>query len=414
MKGSGGIPALRLEVLNKVISKMQQPKNLFFTNLFPSQEYDSDTIRWILEYGTAGMTPFVAPGSPAPVVGDEFMYSEGSARAAYWKEKMFYDEQVLNNLREPLTQATYWRAEKQLARGMSKLRNRCARRREWMLAKMLFDGSLTYQVQGGTKFSVDYGIPSIHQETLTGNDVWDDGTGSPGSTATPVKDLFEIKQTLSENIGKMPEYMMMNSAGIKVLLFNSDLQNLLKKSAFGDGDLFARPAEVLGALLGIGTIIVYDEIHEVSSFLSQDLSASGTTIYVEDATDFTATDTPTLRIYDMSQPFTYEDLTISSVDLTNNSITVDTGPTNAYKSSEDRVVMRKKYIPDDTLFMFTPELEGEKIAEFMEAPFGLDRNWGMYTDKKDEWDPEGTWVRVQNKGLPVLYHPDATYSLTFK
>ncbi|MFW6120244.1 MAG: major capsid protein [Petrotogales bacterium] len=414
MKGSGGIPALRLEVLNKVISKLPTPKNLFFTNLFPSQQYDSDSIRWILEYGTAGMSPFVAPGAPAPVTGDEGLYSEGSARAAYWKEKMFFDEQVLNNLREPLSQATLWKAERQLARGMNKLKSRSTKRREWMLAKMLFDGSLTYQIQGGIKFTVNYGIPSNHQQALTGDDVWDDGAGSPGDTATPVQDLFDIKATLSENIGKMPEYVVMNTQGIRVLLFNDDLQNLLKKSAFGEGDLFARPAEVLGNLLGIGTIMIYDELYEVGGWVSANVSDGDTDIYVDDATDFDATNNPTLRIYDMSQPFTYEDLTLNSVDLANNKLTVSSGPSNSYKANQDRVVMRKKYIPDDTLFMFTPTLEGEKIAEFMEAPFGLDRNWGMYTDKKDEWDPEGTWIRVQNKGLPVLYHPDAVYTLTFK
>jgi hypothetical protein len=74
-----------------------------FTNMFSSVEYESDRIRWIIEHGTAGMTPFVAPGAPAPTMGDDAMYSEGSAAAAYWKEKAFIDETRLNNLREPLT-----------------------------------------------------------------------------------------------------------------------------------------------------------------------------------------------------------------------------------------------------------------------------------------------------------------------
>jgi len=414
MKGTNGIPALRLETLNKVIQKMPFSEDLFFTNLFASEQYDSDTIRWILEYGTAGMTPFVAPGAPAPTVGDEGLYQEGSARAAYWKEKMYFDESLLNNLREPLTQATYWRASKQLARGFSRLKNRNMKRREWMMAKAFFDGSLTYQVEGGVKFTVDYGIPSAHQTALTGNDVWDDGSGSPGSTATPVKDIFDVKKTLRENIGKEPDLAVMNSDVLKMLLFNSDLQALLKKSAFGEGDLFAKPAEVLGFLLGVGTIKIYDQIHEVAGYLKQDYTAGATTFYVDDATDFDATDTPTLRVFDMSQGFTYEDLTLSAVDKANNKLTVSSGASNDYVGGEDRVVMRKKYIPSDTFFMFCNQLEGENIAEFMEAPFGNDRHWGMYTDKKDEWDPEGVWIRCQNKGLPVLYHPDALYVLTIK
>jgi len=29
-----------------------------------------------------------------------------------------------------------------------------------------------------------------------------------------------------------------------------------------------------------------------------------------------------------------------------------------------------------------------------------------------EWDPEGIWIRVQDKGLPVVYHPDFIFKLT--
>lgn len=61
MKGSTGIPALQLATLNKLISKFVRPPSNYFTNLFPTSQYDSDTIEWELEYGSGGMTPFVAP-----------------------------------------------------------------------------------------------------------------------------------------------------------------------------------------------------------------------------------------------------------------------------------------------------------------------------------------------------------------
>ena len=61
--------------------------------------------------------------------------------------------------------------------------------------------------------------------------------------------------------------------------------------------------------------------------------------------------------------------------------------------------------------MFADNAEGEKIAEFMEAPHGIGRNWGQFADTKDQWDPEGIYLRVADKGLPVLYHPDTTYKL---
>ena len=179
--------ALRLEVLNGLISKMPvAPENKFLT-LFGSTTYESDTIRWAAEYGAMGMTPFAAPGSPAPVTTDDDWYSEGSARAAYYKEKKYFDESYLNNLANELNPVIRKTAEQILARTISKFNYRINRRREWMLSKMLFDGGFSYSQEKGIKFSVDYGIPASHKVTLAGNDVW--GTGS---TRNPIEDIFDM------------------------------------------------------------------------------------------------------------------------------------------------------------------------------------------------------------------------------
>jgi len=408
-----GVPSiLKLEVLNKIIQRLPRSQDLFFMNMFPSPNYDSDRIRWAMEYGTAGMTPFVAPGSPAPVLTHNSLYSEGSAAAAYWKEKDFVGEQLLNNLREPLTQSTRLTGERQIARKQRVLRNRCERRREWMMAKAFFEGGFTYQREGGTKINVDYGVPAHHKVTLTGDDVWDDGTGAAGATATPIRDIFDAKKEFTDDVGVAPKYAMINSELLTVLMFNTDLQDLLKKSTFGDGDLFARPAQVLGNLLGVGTLSVYDQFMEVGAFLTQDASAGDSTVHVEDATDFEAG--KEIRFYDLNTPFDYEKQTIDSVDRAANTITISGTLSSGYSAGKDRVVMRAKFVQDSKFTMFTDTIDGEYVAEFMNSPFGLDRNWGLYADTKEEWDPDGLWMRVQNKGLPVMYYPNATYSLTVK
>ncbi len=408
-----GIPAeLHYEVLTKTIQKMPAPSSLVFTNLFNSEQYESDRIRWAIEYGTAGMTPFVAPGAPAPTMGDDAMYSEGSAAAAYWKEKTFIDETRLNNLREALTASQRRTAERQLARQQRRLRNRCDRRREWMMAKAFFDHMLTYQREGGTKFTVDYGVPAHHKQSLTGDDVWDDGTGSPGSAATPIRDIYDIKKQFVEDVGVNPTDFFMNSELLKVLMFNTDLQDLLKKSAFGDGDLFARPAQVIGQLLGLGNLTVYDDLYEISAWITADVSTGDSTISVDEATDMEAGQE--VRIYDLRTAFGYNTYTIDSVDIPNNTITLTESVSESYKAGLARVTMRKKFITDDKVGLFARSVDDEPIAEFMEAPFGNDRHFGMYADSKEEWDPEGVWMRIQNKGLPVLYHPDAIFTLTVK
>ncbi len=406
-----GIPAeLHYETLNKVIQKMPAPSSLVFTNMFNSVQYESDRIRWILEYGTAGMTPFVAPGAPAPAMGDDGMYSEGSAAAAYWKEKVFLDETRLNNLREPLSYSQRLTAQRQLARQQRRLKNRCMRRREWMIAKALFDHKITYQREGGTKFTVDYGVPDHHKVTLTGDDRWDTGDGTAGTAATPIKDIYEAKENFVDDVGVNPTDFFINSHVLKILMFNTDIQDLLKKSSFGNGDLFARPAQVIGNLLGLGNLTTYDDVFEISAWITQDESAGDTVINVDDATDFEAGET--VRVYDLTKPYTYEEGTIDSVSIANNTVTLSSGLSSSYAANRARLVMRKKFISDNKVGMFARQVDDENIAEFMEAPFGNDRNFGMYADSKQEWDPEGVWMRVQNKGLPVIYHPDALYTLT--
>jgi hypothetical protein len=145
--------------------------------------------------------------------------------------------------------------------------------------------------------------------------------------------------------------------------------------------------------------------------MAANVSSGGTEITVEDDVDFEVGGKA--RLYDMSQDETWEDVTISAINYATNVITVS-ATTRAYKGGRDVVEMRKKFVADNKIMMFTDEFEGEKIAEFMEAPFGLGRHWGLYTDQKEEWDPDGIWVRVQDKGLPVLYNPKTIVTLTVK
>lgn len=402
MKGSAGIPALQLVVLNKLISMFVRPPSNFFTNLFPSQNYDSDSIKWEIEYGSGGMTPFVAPGAVAPAIGIDGT-GEASAKAAFWKEKMYFDEEFLNNMREPGTFATYEKAERKLSRGAQKLRWRCDRRREWMVSQMLFNGTLSYTQVGGLKFSVSYGIPSSHLVTLDDSRNWKDG-----ASRNPVEDIFDGKALLGDDAMVQPNYAMMNSQMLKVLMFDANIQALLKKSAFGEGDLFKNPQAVIGTLLGVGPLTVYDELYEVQAWLTT--TVSGTTIYLDDVSDFEVGGKA--RFYNMKLYNTFEDEVITAVDKVNSTITVGAQPDYAFVGGQDKVVMRKKFIPDNVFFMFSDTQDGRKVAEFMQAPYGNTRRWGFFADTKDEWDPEGMWLRVQDKGLPVLYYPDTTYKIT--
>jgi hypothetical protein len=354
------------------------------------------------------MTPFVAPGSVAPAIGTDGV-GEGSAKAAFFKEKMYFDEVFLNNMREPGTLATYQSAERKLTRGSRKLRFRIDRRREWMLSQMMTNGTLNYTQQGGTKFSLSYGIPASHLITLGAAYFW--GTGA---SRNPVADIYNAKALLANDAGVIPSYAMLNSELLKTLILDSKIQDLLSKSAFGDGNLFSNPTQVIGQLLGVGSLVVYDELYEVTGWLTGGVTGGSTTVIpVDDTSDFEVGGL--LRFVDTSESNAWEDRAITAVSQINSTVTVATAPTNSYIAGEDKVIMRKKFIGDDTFLMFsTTSADGDTIGEFMEAPYGLGRRWGTYADTKDEWDPEGMWLRVQDKGLPVLYHPDTIVRLTVR
>lgn len=403
-KGQASIPQLKLETLNKVIRAFDPAPNLFFSSMFGTQKADSDTIKWEVEYGSAGMTPFVAPGSIAPAIGLDGV-GEGSAKVAFFKEKIYFDEEFLNNLRQLGTYASYEAANVKLAKGLRKLRNRMDRRREWMMSQAIIHGGFNYLSKGETKVSISYGVPTNHQVTLAADRQWDDG-----ASRNVVEDIMDARDVLKDDAGVTPDIAILNSNLLKLLILDSNIQGLLEKSKFGNGDLFTRPVEVIGALLNT-PLTIYDELYEVQAWLMSTITGGVTTTFtVDDASDLEVGGT--CRMINVKEYRTWEDKKITAVDKTAGTITIDEAPTNSYIAGQDKVIMRKKFIDDDTFFMMSKtSADGMPIAESMEAPYGLSRRWGYYVDKHEEWDPEGIWLRNQDKSLPVIYHPDTTYKL---
>lgn len=412
-RGLGDIPSLRIETLQNFVTKWTSDPNLILTGLFGSSNSPSSTIKWESQEGGRGMSPFKPPGAPTPMTAPQGVASH-SAEAAFWGDKMYYDEEFLNNLRKEGTEDTYLGAEERLARDMASLMNRVDRRREWMMAKMLLSGSFTYSAQGGVKISVDYSIPSDHQVSLATADKWQSGTDRD-----IVTDIIDGKKKISDDTGSSVTHAVFNSTVLKYMAQDQSILTLLSKSTFGQGDLFSGNVhkivgvnpKVIGSLLDIDNFICYDEQYEVRAYLTAAVTAdSTTTISVEDVTDFEAGGT--LRFVDVSEG-TWEEETISSVNVEAGTITVSTAPSTSYKTIEDYVVMRRPYVSDTDFLMFAYTVDGKPIAEYKKAPYGYpNRTYGAYSDSKEQWDPDGVFVRVQDKGLPVLYQRDGMYQLT--
>jgi len=336
-RGSSHIPALRLEVLQNFVTTFMSPPNLILKKMFASTRSPSSVILWESKRGGRGMTPFVPPGSPAPVTAP-FGFAQHQAEAAYWKEKMPFDEEFLNNLRMPGTEATHMEAKKKLADELSGLVNRSDRRQEWMLIQMLVTGQISYVVKEGYKIDVDYQIPSGNRVTLGSDYYWTTGTKK-----NIITDIRDAKKKVANECGGRIDTAIFNSDVLAMLADDTTIRQLLQKNYFGDGRLFGSGgdlsniieanAKVIGSLLDIDNFILYDEQYEVRAWLTAVVTGGATTwITVDDVSDFAVGET--LRINDQSAG-TYEERYILAIEAMTNRIQIAYPPASSYKAGED-------------------------------------------------------------------------------
>lgn len=403
--GINEIPALRLVVLNKLVTKFTAPPNLTLKNMFKSVNYESDQIEWESQIGSRGLTPFAGEDAEAPQASINGV-GQNSASAAYWKERTFFGSSFLNNIRQPGTDRKYQQAARTLGNQTRNLVNRSFRREEWMLAQMLCNGGFTYKDKNEKYLSVDYNIPADHRVTLTADRKWDTGT-----SRNIVEDIFDAKDVVNEaNSGNLTNAIFTNSV-LKMMIFDDTIQTLLTKSSYGNGDLFKNPLGVIGSLIGIGNMSLYDESYQIKSFLTAALSAGAGphTISVDEVQDFVVGGT--LNVFDLSAR-TKEALVITAVNSDAGTVTATGTLASSYKASEDYVYMTRKFIPENKFVMWCDSVEGEPIAEVMKSPHMLTRKWGQQVDRWEKVDPDGVFIRVSDKGLPILLHEDAIYQLT--
>lgn len=397
------IPALRLTVLNKLVTKYMTPPNLILQKMFNEVQYESDNIEWESQIGSRGLTPFAAEDAAAP---DAVVPGSGlnSAQAAFWKERTYFGSSFLNNIRQVGTDRMYQKATRTLGNQVRNLSNRAYRRKEWMFAQMLCNDGFTYEDYTGAYITLDYGIPDDNKVSLGVDYKWSDGT-----KRDIAQDIFAAKLVISNANAGVLNHAIFTTEVLKYMIFDDTIQTLLSKSSYGDGDLFQNPLGVIGSLVGIQNMHLYDEAFQIRSFLTAALAAGASpTAYVDNTTDFEVGGT--LTCLDVSANTT-ETLTIASIDTNAGTITCTGTLSSAYKATEDLVYMTKKFVPTDKFIMWADNVDGEPIAEFMKAPHTLSRKWGQQVDRWTTEDPDGVFVRVEDKGLPVLMHEDAVYQL---
>jgi len=414
MQGYSDIDELKLSTISGYFQLFTADPQLRLLSLFPTTISETDSIKWDSTVGGRGMVPFKGPGQETPM-GYSRGIAQHEAKVAFFGQKRYYDEEFLNNLRQPGTTAQKMVASQKLSMEMAEMGNMSMRRREWMISQMLWNNGFTYKSTGDTTIKVDYGIPSSHIVTVTDDKSWDNG-----GARTILADFNTANRTVRDACGATIVRAISNSSVLEYIASDNDILTLLSKSTFGDGNLFSGGNELINANPSIiGNLFhknliyeVYDEQYEVRANLTAVVTASSTTtISVDDAADFVAGGT--LTFVDASAG-TSESETIASVDEDAGTVTVSSAPSTSYKATEDYVYMNRPFIPDDYMVFFADRVQGQNIAEMVEAPFGIPARYGMFADTWDRKDPEGIWLRVQDKCLPVLKITGAVYALKVK
>jgi hypothetical protein len=414
--GSSGLPYMHIETLRGMMKKFTTPPNLKLQKMFPVNKADSDLIVWESQTGSRGMANFKAPGAitekTAPLG-----TAEHEAKAAFWGEKMDFDEEFLNNIAggRSTTTAKFEKARQVLARNLRHLSNRCDRRKEWMFAQMLTAGTFAYTSKGGgLQISVDYAVPSANKVTIASGSYW---TGASQTTRDIMGDIQAGKQVISDACGGTVNAALCSRTTLGYLAADSSMRDLLSKVYWNDGGLYkgkkdkilAVNTSAIADIIDIPNLLVYDEKYEVRSMLTTTLATDGTSAYVADAGDFGVGNVTFTNIRTGYTVTT----AASAVVVETGIITITAvGGSTTFPAQQTIVSQLLNFIPDKKFVMMATSVEGEPIAAYEQAPFGNGRHYGMKLDKKEQWDPEAVTVRAQDKGLPILKQNDAVYMIT--
>ncbi len=408
------IPELHLSTLQKFIERSTTPPSMVLSNMFPVNNAPSDSIEWESRYGSAEMIPFVARGSRGPSFGDDGV-GKHSMKAAYFASDRFFGEEFLNNLRKPGTRQEKMSGQSEISRAMTRMLNAVDRRREWMWAKALFDGTMSYNIKGFSTTpefaSVSWGIPTSHQVTLGSTAKWY-GDFPAVADRDVFADVFNMRNRLADSLEMEVSTMelYLNSRLLQSLVKDSGIRDLVQTQNISEAQLVNNPTGTIAQILGVGSINPYDASYTITQPLAQAYT-SGTTIYVVDATDFEVGGEVYLKnTKDVSAG---PRATITAVNTVTGALTLDkalTGVTGVPFKSQ--LAMRKWFLSVDKIVAVVPNVDGMPIAEMMQAPYGNGGVYGKRMRTKEEEYPDGIRLIMEDLALPVIYHPAAIYQLT--
>ena len=412
----------RPNVMDAIINEFEPAADSFLlTNDFmPMKDVQNDELIALIKAGAFGKTnPVHLGGDHTKIVMPTHYYKD--LRSGYWRESVLFDEEVLTRVKNPEKPEELW-GEGMVGEALNILDIRLNTLIEYLTARTILTNGYTV-ARAGVNYSYSAGLPTKYylktQNTgATGfvNAPWiaspsDNYRWSNLTNAVPLTDIREaVKKMADYGFGVDKIYMTRTVAGyIEDNTTASGIRSLMTANPALAGQMIT--AELLiTALSGLkGLTPIIDDRRYLEEFgLQRPLAASGVTLYVGevDASAVAAGDKITIRDTSTGNE---EEITVSSISATAGTITVSTGPTNAYPVGS-RVTISKKFLDDDKVifhgktnarvaysnWVSTPSLI--KAKDF-KNPLPGRYTWSTFNDKVPYWVEVGAGIH----GGPMVY-----------
>lgn len=390
-------PRYLMKVIDDIPSQTQTYRG---QEIMPLVTQPGPKIEWDVKRPLGGMTQAVARGAESPTIHRRGV-GQASFEPAHFREKVILGESDVTTLRKLGTWEQRSTAAELIADIMIDLDSRLETRIEWMRWQPPVNNSLTIN-SNKVIFTVTYYIPG--RQRPTASPLW-----STTATSDPINDIQTWVRLARGTGGKVKKFWL-NTMCEQYLFRNARILSLVDR-VFSSGNTGLMSPAILGQIMktyiGNFEYEVYDAGYNLVTYTqASQSSGSVTTIVVDDAAGFAASDVCQLSAADESAE---ENVTISSI----SGNTIDFTGTTVSGTYPVQSMLRvwKTFVPDATFMM---ELEfppgsgpiGEVIS--VDAVYGQ----GSLTNPKPgkfaetiflNKDPKQIEIIVGINALPVIY-----------
>jgi hypothetical protein len=387
--------------LQSVIDMSVPYPELYFSGLYPQeQDYPSDRIKWLMYNESPDMAPITARGSKASVWsgGD---VSEVEQGAMLIQQKIQHSEADVNKLLE-LKAANPKKAdafEKLFIKKEEGAVKRIFYRKEHMAAMIGCNaGVYEYTDDKGNSFIIDYNLPASHKVSLTGNDVWGDG-----SSRTPLVDVYNHKEKIETDSGGVVTAVLMNSWTFRNRVAgDTALRDMVIENRNNNFNVDSEPVKAYSALFDV-PFRKYDVKRPIHTELTTTIN--GGVFGVRSAIGLTAGTTVKFCKGTSEGAKVEEEEVIASID--GDTITLVAAPTGSFVPGRDSIKANVPFLRNDRLVFWVKSVQGEDLIQWYNAPIGNPTQYGLNGKAWMEDELEDTFQRVRLFGLWALTNNQA-------